>query len=179
MKKRLGIVFIAIALIAAGVVIAKDTLLKSVITAVAGKITGTKVKMEGFSLGILKQSIRIKGFTIYNPKGFSDGVLISLPLISADCNLASFFRGTAHLKLLEVSLKEIVIEKNKEGALNVDALKVAQADETKAAQEKKPVKPMPIQLDILNLQMDRLVFKDYSAGKEPSIKAYEINLKKS
>ena len=32
MKKRLGIVFIAIALIAAGVVIAKDTLLKSVIT---------------------------------------------------------------------------------------------------------------------------------------------------
>lgn len=170
MKKILIVFFVIVALFLA-VFIAKDQMLRSTITIAATQITGTKVSIDKFSLGILKQSVRIEGFKLYNPEGFSEGVLIDLPKIAVECDLASLRKGKIHLKLLEVNLREIVIEKNKEGKLNVDSLKLAQ--------EQKPVKQMPMRIDLLNLQMDRLVMKDYIEGKEPSVKAYDIKLKKS
>lgn len=177
--KRILIILFVIAALLLGAFIAKDQILRSAITAAAAQITGAKVSIDRFSLGILKQSARIEGFKLYNPEGFSAGVLVDLPKIAVDCDLASLSKGRLHLKLLEVNLKEIVIEKNREGRLNVDSLKIIQDDDKKPVQEKRPVKQAAIQIDLLSLRMDRLVMKDYTSGKEPSVKAYDINLKES
>jgi hypothetical protein len=134
--------------------------------------------MRGFSLGLIRQSVRINGFRMYNPKGFSPDLLVDLPKVSVDYDIPALLTGKFHFRLVDIELKEIGLEKNKEGKLNVDALKVAKT-ETKGAQAKKPAKPLAIQVDVLNLNIGRIVSRDYSAGKEPVVQVYDINLKKS
>ncbi len=155
---------------------AKDFIIKSVISAVATHLTGARIGMRAFSFGIFRQSIRIRDFRMYNPKGFPKGVLVELPRVNVDYDFVSLIKGKAHLKLLEVDLKEIVLVINEEGRLNVDSLKIAQHKDT---YKTKPKKPLKIQIDLLNLNIGKIVSKDYSAGPEPQVKAYDINIKKS
>lgn len=158
--------------------IVRDQIIKTTISTVATQITGAKVTINDFSLSIFRQSVRIRGLKLYNPKGFSDGVIIDLPKVSVGYDLpALLFKRKLHLTLLDVDLKELGLEKNKEGKLNVDSLKIAQQD--KVSEDKKPSKQMPMQMDLVNLQMGRVVSRDYSVGKEPLVQVYDINLKKS
>jgi uncharacterized protein involved in outer membrane biogenesis len=181
--KKLPVVLLIIVALLVGVAVLKDQILKSVITATASGITGAPVSIDKFSLGIIKQSVRIEGFKMGNPQGFPSGTLIDLPKIEVAWDLPAFFKGTIHLRLVDVNLKEIGLTKNKDGKLNVDSLKVVQeqqkASKGKKAEEKKPAKALALQIDLLNMQMGRLVMKDYSAGAQPSVQAYDINIKKS
>ncbi|HTY45005.1 MAG TPA: hypothetical protein VMD52_03325 [Patescibacteria group bacterium] len=177
MKKAAIIAFVVIAcLITVG--FAKDLLLGPMVSAVATQVTGAKVQIRGFSLGLIRQSVRLTGFKMYNPKGFSSGVLIDLPKIAIDYDLPALCTGKLHFRLVDIELKEIGLEKNKEGKLNVDSLKVAKAP-AKGAQAQKPAKQMAIQLDVLNLNIGRIVSRDYTTGAEPTVQVYDINLNKS
>ena len=174
--KKLFIVLavVIVSLIAIGVV--KDQIIKSVITVAATQITGAPVHIDGFSLGVMSQSVRISGFKMYNPKGFSRGILVDLPKIYVKYDLGALFKQKLHLVNAEVELKEMGLEKNKDGKLNVDELKVAKQEQKK---ETKPSKQMAMQIDTLKLGMGKIVVKDYSAGGEPSVKAYDVNLHKN
>jgi hypothetical protein len=178
MKK---VLIIALAIVVALFILSvvKDLVIKSAVSIIATQVTGAKVDIGSFSVGIIKQSVRIKGFKMYNPAGFPQGLLIDLPKVDVDYDLASLLKGKLHLKLLTVELKEIGLVKNKDGKLNVDSLKVAQQETKKDAKEQKPAKPLVMQIDELNLYMGRVVSKDYSSGQEPAIQVYDINLKKS
>ena len=157
----------------------KDQIIKSVVSAVATKLTGARVSIGSFSLGIFHQSVRIREFKMYNPEGFPEGILLYSPGISVSCDLFSLLSGKLHLTLVDVDLKEIGLEKNKEGRLNVDSLRIVQQGQGRESGEKKAARPLAMRIDLLNLQMGRIVYKDYSAGKEPITRVYDINLKKS
>lgn len=160
----------------------RDQIIKTAVSTAARQVTGAEVEIGGFSMSLLKQSVRVTGFKMYNPAGFSRAVLVDLPLAAVDCDVPALFKGRLHLKKVEVSLKEVGLERNKEGKLNVDALKVAQqpAQPSKGgAQDKKSSQPLALQIDMLTLEAGKLVMRDYSAGPEPSVKAYDINFKKS
>lgn len=179
MKKIIKIaIIVLIAFFILGII--KDQIIKSVVSAVASNVTGAEVSIRGFSLCVLSQSVRIRDFKMYNPKGFSPkGILLDLPKTDVTYDLLSLLRGRLHLLRVDVVLKEIGLEKDKEGRLNVDALKIIEEERQKEAAGTKPSKPLALQIDLLNLAMGRVVFKDYSAGLEPAIKVYDINLKKS
>jgi len=155
----------------------KDQIAKAVVMSVASNVTGAKIQMRSLSFSIFKQSVRIKDLKIYNPAGFPGGVMADLPNIYVDCDLPALLRAKLHLGIVTVELKELNLVKNKEGKLNVDSLKFAQ--QSKEAKEKKPAKRQELQIDLLNLNMDRIVLKDYSAEKGPAVEVYEINLKRS
>ncbi len=175
MKKKVRVLAaVIIAIFIVGVV--KDLIIKSVITVAATQITGAPVHIDGFSLGVFSQSVRISGFRMYNPEGFSRGVMVDLPKIRVSYDLGALLRKKLHLANVEIEIKEMGLEKNKESGLNVDALKVAKQEKK---QEAKPGEEMPMQIDVLTLGMGKIVFKDYSAGKEPVIKVYDINIHKS
>ncbi len=178
MKKifRLVIIIIAILLV---IGFAKDLIIRTAVSAVAEQITGTKVHIGGLSLGIFRQSVRINNFIIYNPSGFPQGVLVELPKIYVDYDLLSLLKGRLHLPLVDIYLKEMGLEKNKEGRMNVDSLKIVERQEPKPGAKHEAAKPLVMQIDLLNLQLGRIVSKDYSVGAEPTIKVYDINLKKS
>lgn len=168
------LIIVAISIFAIG--IAKDQIIKSIVTVAATEIVGAPVHIDGLSLGIFKQSVKISGFRIYNPKGFSKDILVDLPKINVAYDLGSLAKKRLHLPDVEVELKEMGLEKNIKGELNVDSLKVVKEGKSK---EIKPSPQMPMQLDLVKLGIGRIVLKDYSAGKEPSVKVYDININKT
>ncbi len=174
MKKIL--VWAAVVVIAAFVLgIIKDQVIKTALTVTASQITGAPVHIDGFSLGIFNQSVRISGFRMYNPKGFSRSVLVDLSKINVRYDLGAILKKRLHLVNLEVELKELGLEKNKENALNVDSLEVVKKGKKEPA---KKGEQMPMQIDTFKLGMGKIISKDYSAGGEPVISVYDINIHK-
>lgn len=174
--KKIRIILLAVVISIFTVVIIRDQIIRVTITVAATRVLGTGVHIDGFSLGLFRQSVKISGFKVYNPKGFSKGILLDLPKINVVYDLAAILKGKLHLPNVEVELKEMLLEKNTKGELNVDSLKVAKQGK---AQELKPAKQMPMQLDIVKLGIGRIISKDYSADKGPMVKLYDINIHKT
>ena len=144
--------------------------------AVASQVVGTRVEVGGLGVGLLDQSVTIRGFRMHNPAGFPPGLMVDLPLVHVACDLPAILGGTLHLRQVDVQLKEIGLVKNSDGKLNVDSLKVAQQKDGKGDVASEPMK---MQIDLLNVAMGRIVSKDYSIGGPPSVQVHDINLKKS
>lgn len=181
MKKWLKILIIVVVAIF-GMGVLKDMLIKSTITTIGSSVVGAPIKIRKFALRAITQKVHIRDMAVYNPKGFPKGPLVEIPEIRVDFNLGALFRGKLHLPLIIFDLKQLVLVKDKEGNLNVDALKVAQVEEEpekkeEEAKPKKKSKAMPMQIDELRLNVERIVMIDYSKGEKPIITAHEIALK--
>ena len=178
MKKIIIIVLIIIAgLVVLSVV--KDQVLNSLISYGATKSTGARVQMGGFSLGILKQSVKISNLAIDQPKGFGRGRLAVIPFAYVKADIFSLLGGKLHIPEAEFEIKELILVKNKEGKMNVDSLSVAQKKEEEPAVEKEAGKKVSFTIDLLKLKIGRVISKDYSIGEQPVIKVYEVGLNKS
>ena len=171
-KKIIIIVIIAAVIFSLGIF--KDQVLKALITAGASTTLGAPVHIDGFSLSLLNQSVKIKGFKIYQPKGYPKGLLLDMPVIAADYDLSALLKGKARFPSVELNLREVVIVKNEAGEFNVDSLAVS--DKPAAAPKKGQAKNMPFRIDTLKLNLGRVVSKDYSGGGAPSIKVMELNI---
>ena len=170
------IIIILAALIGLGIV--KDQIIKAAVQAGASRVLGTKVSVGGFSFGILRQSVRVKAFKIENPKGFPQGSMVDVTEVGVDYDLPALLGGKLHFPLVILNLNEMVVVKNKEGVLNVDALKVAVKKEQRAAKtEKKSSKSPNFKIDELRLNVNKVIFKDYTQGPEPLVQVYDVNLK--
>lgn len=174
MKKIRKILIIAVVSIFA-LGIFKDQVIKSVVTVAATQVVGAPVHIDGLSLGVFKQSVRISGFKIYNPPGFSKSILVDLSKINVAYDLGALFKKRLHLFLVEIGIKEMGLEKNDKGELNVDSLKVVRQG---SSQEAKASAQMPMQLDIVKLKIGKIILRDY-ARKDPTIKVYDIDIDKS
>ena len=136
--------------------------------------TGLKLRISGLKVGVFKSRIDIDGLKLYNPKGFEDKIMVDLPDIYVDYNLPSIIKGNVHLYDIKLHLKEFVVVKNKDGEVNLDSLKVVQAQ--KEARDKPKAKAPDIQIDNLELKIDRVIYKDYSKGAQPSVKEFNVNI---
>lgn len=156
----------------------RDFFIKSLIGTVASSVTGSATSVGGLTLSVIKQTIKISDFRMYNPRGFPSDILIDIPKIGVTCDLGALIKGKIHLKELILEIKELGVAKNKEGRLNVDSLKIS---EVKPAEKKKqkPAKQLAMQIDTMNLAMGRVVSRDYSVAGAPVIKVYDINLQKT
>ncbi len=175
MKKKITLILGIILVIFIGIALVKNTAIKSAVTVGATAVTGAPVQIDGLSFGVFKPSIKIKGFKMYNPKGFPEGVLVDIPRMEVDYSLSALFRKKLHLRRVYVDIKEMGVLKNQEGKLNVDGLKIAQKEETKP---NKPSQQLALQIDELTLSIGRVVYKDYSQkNKAPAIDVFEIGIK--
>lgn len=180
MQKKIKVIILAVVIIF-GFCLGRDFLIKSLIGSVAGSVTGAPTHIGGFSLSVIKQAVKITDFKMYNPGGFPRDILVDVPKIGVSCNLVALLKGKIHLKQVDFELKEIGMIKNKEGKLNVDSLKIMEEKEAGIPEKgtKKPAKEMAIQIDLANLAIGRIVSKDYSVDGLPTVKVYDVNLKKS
>lgn len=155
--------------------VTRDILLKNVITVVAGNVTGAPTHIGWMSLSIMRQSVKISDFKMYSPKGFPPDAMVDMPLMRVSWDIFSIARGKLHLRELELDLKEVVLVKNKDGALNVESLKIAGPGQ----KGQRPSRQMSMQMDLVQLNIGRVVSKDYSVSGAPAIKVYEIGVKKT
>jgi hypothetical protein len=175
-------IFIVVVAVVFVLSIFKDALIKSAVTNVGSSVIGAPLKVDGLSLGLFSQKVRIKGLKLYNPPGFPNETLVEIPEISVDVDIPAFLKGTIHVPYAVIDVKQMVIIRNKEGKLNVDSLKVV--EEQKAAMQKgekkdkdKPKsKDMPIAIDYLRLNVGEVVFKDYQKSDPPTVNAYPVNI---
>ncbi len=179
MKKILIIIGIAVfGLIA--LTFAKDQILRTIIATTTTAVTGAPTKIKTFSLSWTKHSVLIENFRMYNPKGFPKEVFVDIPKIEADLDVGGLLKRKLHLEKVTLDLNEIIIIKNEEGLLNVDALKVTQAQEgagEKKGTPKKKAGRIPMQIDELNLNLGRVIYKDYTKGTPPKVDVYELSIK--
>lgn len=165
------IVAVIVAIFAVGII--KDQVIRGIVTVSATGMTGAPVHMDGLSLGLFNQTVRISGLRVYNPKGFPRGILVDIPKIKVSIDLGALFKKRLHLKEVEFDLKEMILVKNKDGVLNVDALKVTK----ETGKKEEPKEAMPMQIDELRLSIGRIIVKDYT-GPKPIIEVHDINSKK-
>jgi hypothetical protein len=170
MKKFIIVLGIAVVFLA-GISFFQNLIIKSVVTAAASRITGAPIHIDAFSLNILNSTINIFGFKMYNPSGFPEGLLVSCPKIKVIYDRATLFKRKRRFLLVEIELKEMGLTKNLEGKLNVDSLKIAQQPNSSPS--------VPMRIDLLTLSIGKIVYKDYTAGTEPSVRVDEVNRHKS
>ncbi len=159
---------------------AKDMIVKVSVEKGVELVTGLSLKIRGFNVGIINTLVGIKDLRLFNPKGYKDSIMLEMPEIYVDYDLPAVFKGKIHLQEMRIDMKEFTVVKNEKGELNLDSLKVVQAQkEGKKPQEKTAKeggKAPEIQIDSLELKIGKVVYKDYSRSGAPTVKEFNVNL---
>ena len=179
MKKPLTILIGILAILIA-LSFVKDLLIKVSVEKGVQIATGLPLKIQGFRVGILRTLIDIKNLKLYNPEGYPDKVMLDMPQIYVDYNLASIFKGKVHFQDMRINLKEFYVVKNKDGEVNLNSLNVVKEEKEekkkKKAQKKVSKKALGIQIDNFEIKIGKVIYKDYSQGPEPVVREMEINI---
>lgn len=177
MKKFITVLLVVL-LVLGTLCLAKNAIAKMAVSGGVKAITGLKLELQNMDVGFLRTAVGIKGLRLFNPRGFSDPMMAEIPELRVDYDLPAFFRGKVHLEEVKLYLKEFTVVKNEKGELNLDSLKTVQAakEEKKAPSAKKRGKAPEIQIDVLDLQVGKVIYKDYSAGTPPKVTEFNINL---
>lgn len=179
MKRKIIIIPAIVLAILIALFFGKNMIIKTSVSAGVRAMTGLKLSIRSMDIGIFKTLIGIKGLQLYNPSGFEDELMMDLPEIYVDYNLGAFMKGKTHLEEVRLNLKEFSVVKNEAGELNLDSLKVVkEAEEEKVIDEdkKEGTKMSGLQIDVLELKIDKVVYKDYSKGTPPKVKEYNVNI---
>lgn len=176
MKKPLKIIIGIFAVILV-LLFAKNIIAKVAIERGVELATGLKLRVSGFSVGVFRSRINITDLKLYNPKSFEDKVMVDIPNIYVDYNLPAIFKGKVHLRDIRLNLKEFMVVKNVEGAVNLDSLKPVKAQkEGEKSREKQKTQTPNIQIDNLELKISKVIYKDYTKKEGPAVKEFNINL---
>jgi len=154
----------------------KNGIAKAAVAGGVRAMTGLKLNMRSMNVGIIKTLIGIKGLKLYNPPGFKDKLMVDMPEIYVDYDLGAFFKRKVHLQEVRLNLNEFIVVKSAEGKVNLDVFKKDRAKkEERPAKKKKSTRPK-FQIDVLQLKVNKVIYKDYTQGPEPKITEYDVNI---
>jgi len=154
--------------------VVKNGLFQMVIGTAISKAARVPVQIGSTSVRLLTSSINLRNIRFQNPRGFRERVMMDIRQIYIDFDPGAIFKGQAHFEQVKLDLKEIIVIKNREGALNVDAMKPSKDQAQKPERQKG--KDVKLKIDQLYLTVGRVVYKDYSAGGEPAIQTFDIGI---
>lgn len=176
MKKwMIVVVCVLIGLLILGMI--KDVVIKAAVETGTQVVTGLKLKMGSFRVGLINSLVDIRNLRILNPAGFKDKNMLIMPEIYVAYDLPAIFSGKVHLKETRINMQEFTVVKNEKGQLNLDSLKVVQAQKSGSkSQETGAAKVPQIQIDKLSLKIGKVFFKDYSKGDEPRVTEFNVNI---
>ncbi len=177
MVKKAGIIIAIVIIICIVLFGMKNMIAKVGIEKASEMVIGLNLSIGSLDIDIAKTTADIKDFRLDNPKGFDDKIMVDMPEIYVDYDLPAILKGRIHLYNMRLDLKECVVVKNKDGKLNLDSLKAVQdlAMKKKPAQVTKDAAP-DFQIDLLELKIGKVIYKDYSKGRIPYVLQFNINL---
>lgn len=180
MRKLFIIVSIIFVLLVA-VFFGKNLIVKTSVKAGVKAMTGLKLNIKSMNVGILNSLIGINGMQLFNPPGFVDELMVDLPEIYVDYDLGAFIKRKIHLEEVRLNLKEFSVIKNEKGELNLDSLRVVEEKkeekvEGEEKKEKEKTKMPELLIDVLELKIGKVVYKDYSKGTPPKSKEFNVNI---
>jgi len=177
MKKFFAIIIVLVVVLVVGLSFGKNMIAKSAIEKGVELVTGLQLRMGSLNIGIVNTLVGIRNLQLYNPEGFKDKVMLNMPEVFVDYDLPAVLKGIIHLNEVRIDLKEFIVVKNSDGKLNLDSLKVVKAQkEGKDPEEKEKGKAPDIKIDLLKLKIGKVIYKDYSKGSQPSVRAFNVNI---
>ena len=180
MKKAVKMVVIGlVALVVLSVV--KNSIFQSILTSALSGAAHVPVRVGSVDLSFLSASIRLKNLQVHNPSGFHEPLMIDIPQVFIDFEPGELFQGRAHFKEVRLELKEMTVIRDKDGHMNVDAVKPTEQQKSEAREKAKTPAgktgtPPKLLIDKMDLSIGRVIYKDYSAGQEPKIQTFDINI---
>jgi len=177
--KKLRIVWIVLLVLLVGGFLGKNLIVKFAVSGGVKAMTGLKLSVKKMNIGIFKTLIGIEELKLYNPDGFPDKIMVDIPEIYVDYDLGAMLKKKVHLQEVRINLKEFTVVKNKDGKLNLDALKTLQGKkdgESTPEKEKEKGKMPQLQIDKMDLKIGKVILKDYSKGDKPSIKEFNVKI---
>jgi uncharacterized protein involved in outer membrane biogenesis len=157
----------------------KNMLIKAGVKKGTKEVTGLELDIGDMDLGLLESKIDITDMKLLNPEGFPDKVMIDMPKLLIDFELASFFKDGAHFETVELNLKELMVVRNKERKLNISALKSVSektGGETRPVEQETEDEVPEVKIDKLILTIGDVTYKDYSLRKTPFTKKFNIGI---
>jgi len=177
MVKKIVIIVVAVVIAIFVLSFVKDAVAKVSVEKGTQLVTGLRLTTKSLKVGIINTRLAINQLRLFNPEGYRDEVMLDMPEIYVDYSLIDFIKGKLHVEEMRIDMKEFTVVKNENGELNLDSLKVVQAQkEGKKPQEKEKTKPLKMQIDVLSLKIGKVIYKDYSKKKGPSVREFELNL---
>lgn len=174
--KKIGVLFVILFVLVAVLSFGKNFIAQNALSAGVKAITGLELSTKRVNVGVFKTLIGVKGLKIFNPAGFADNVMLDMPEIYIDYDLGAFLRKKVHLEEVRLNLKEITVVKNTEGQLNLDSLNVAKEKQPAGQAQPKQESKMPeFQIDLLIIDIGKVIYKDYSQAK-PTTKEFQVNI---
>ena len=179
MKKIIKVtVWVVVLILVLG--IAKNAIAKAVLSSAVSTAARVPVRIGSVNLSFLSASIRIKNFKLSNPSGYPEKIMVDIPQIFIDFDPGALLKGRAHFEEVRLEIKQLTVIKNKDGKTNVEAVKPS-TKEKKQPHEKANAasggKAPKLHIDKLVLSIGQVVYKDYSAGGEPQVQSFDINIK--
>lgn len=171
------LVILAAVVIILGVV--KNVVAKAAVESGVQLITGLTLSLDRMDVGILNSAVGIHGLRLHNPDGFADKVMINLPEIYVNYDLGAFLGGKVHLEEVRLNLQGFTVVRDRNGALNLDALNVVKASKTAQKGAPAPAKNAgapEVRIDALELQVGTVIYKDYSGGGAPKVQEFAVNI---
>ena len=178
MRIFMGIVLFVVLCVAI-LVLARNQIIKAGASATIKAITGVDLKIKTLDIGLFKPVVHIKDLKLLNPENYPENLMMSLPELFVKYDLASIMRGTIHLPEVRLDLGEFIVVKNAQGEINVNALQSLQpksAGKTAAPAAKQGPAPK-IKIDVLDLHIGKVVYKEYRGSGAPRETVYNIDLK--
>lgn len=152
---------------------AADALMETALS----KAARVPVRISGTSISFLKASIKLSGVKFLNPRGFHERHMLTIGKVLVDFDPSALWKGRVHFEEVRFELKELVVIKNKEGKLNVDAMKPPKGETKKPSDPKARGEAPKLHIDRLFLTIDKVVYKDYSLGGEPKVEVFDIGIR--
>ena len=167
-------VLIVIAAVVIVMFLSKDFVASTIFTSGVRAFTDLPASVKSMKVGIFKSAVDIGGFKVYNPKSaFKDRVMLDMPALYIDYDLGSMLTGTKHIRKMKLELNEFYVIKNAGGELNLDSLKGIQS---KASGSQGAKQDMKLKIDVLELKIGKVIYKDYTKGATPFVKEFNIGL---
>ncbi len=175
--KKTVIVILPIVIIMFALYFGKNIVAKKSLSGGVRIMTGLELSMKSVNVGILNTLIGINGLRLFNPPGFVDKLMVDMPEIYVDYNLGAFIQGRVYFEEVRLDLKEFSVIKNEKGELNIDSLRVVEEKkEEKAEGGEKKTRMPELQIDVLELKIGKVVYKDYSKGTPPKVREFNVNI---
>ena len=173
MRKAVIAIILTLFILIAAVSLVKDAVVKSFLVNNVYDMTGFRLDMDSLNVSLINTSIDIKGLKLFNPEGYPDKLMIDMPEVYMDYDLGAFLRNESRFRKMRLHLNEFVVVRNKHNELNLDSLKLV--DAVKNISRNDALLP-GFRIDVLELKINRALYKDYSKSIKPKIREYNVNI---
>lgn len=152
---------------------------------------GVDVDIKKLQFNPLESKAGVYGLTIYNPQGFDEKFLASIPELFIQYDPSALLKGQVHIREIRFNLDQITVERNAAGKVNLMEL-----DSVKAMGQKKETpqggespsegggaqKPegakVSVLIDEVRLSLGRARYVDHS-GENEVIKEFPLEVRDS